>query len=97
MLFRAPSMEDVGIMWHQIIYDFHLSVAPQFVESYLTIVLAIGIGYVVHMLPSSITSPVKRGFMASPVILQTIALAAVLLSAIQVRSSDIVPFIYLQY
>lgn len=97
MLFRAPSMEDVGTMWHQIIYDFHPSVAPQFVESYFTIVLAIVIGYVVHMLPTSVTAPVKRGFMASPVALQTIALAAVLLIAIQVRSSDIVPFIYLQY
>ena len=36
MFFRAPSMDDVAMMWHQILFDFHLSVAPQFVESYLT-------------------------------------------------------------
>ena len=97
MLFRARSMEDVGMMWHQIIHDFHLSVAPQFIESYMTIVLAMCVGYFVHILPSSVTSPVKRGFMASPVIVQAIALALILFVAIQVRSSDIVPFIYLQY
>ena len=97
MLFRARSMEDVGMMWHQIIHDFHLSVAPQFIESYMTIVFAMCVGYFVHILPSSVTSPVKRGFMASPVIVQAIALALILFVAIQVRSSDIVPFIYLQY
>ena len=97
MLFRARSMEDVGMMWHQIINDFHLSVAPQFIESYLTIVLAMGAGYFIHMLPDSMKSPVKRGFMASPAILQGLLLGLVLLLAIQVRSSDIVPFIYLQY
>ncbi len=97
MLFRARSMEDVGMMWHQIFHDFHLSVAPQFIESYMTIVLAMTVGYFVHILPSRVTSPLKRGFMASPVIVQAIALALILLVAIQVRSSDIVPFIYLQY
>ena len=55
MLFRARSMEDVGMMWHQIIHDFHLSVAPQFIESYMTIVLAMCVGYFVHILPSSVT------------------------------------------
>lgn len=97
MLFRARSLDDVAMMWHQIIYDFHFSVAPQFVESYLGIVMAIALGYIVHMLPSAITSPVRRGFMASPAVVQAILLAATLFLAIQVRSSDIVPFIYLQY
>ena len=55
------------------------------------------VGYFVHILPSSVTLPVKRGFMSSPVLVQAIALAIVLFVAIQVRSSDIVPFIYLQY
>jgi len=97
MLFRARSLEDVGMMWHQIIYDFHLSVAPEFVSSYLAIVVAMGVGYFVHILPSRITSPLKQGFMASPILLQSIMLAIALFVAIQVRSSDIVPFIYLQY
>ncbi|MCM1163020.1 MAG: MBOAT family protein [Muribaculaceae bacterium] len=97
MLFRARSMEDVGMMWHQILTDFHLSVAPQFVSGYLMIVLAMVAGYMVHVTPSRFTSPVKQSFISAPLLIQTLALAAVLLIAIQVRSSDIVPFIYLQY
>lgn len=97
MLFRAGSMDDVAMMWHQILNDFHLSVAPQFVSGYLMIVLAMLAGYLVHMAPARITSPVKDTFLAAPPLLQALTLALVLLIAIQVRSSDIVPFIYLQY
>lgn len=97
MFFRAPSLEDVGMMWRQIIFDFHLSVAPQFVEGYLTIVLLMVAGYVIHISPSWITSQPRRLFESSPAIVQAIILAVVILVVIQVRQSDIVPFIYLQY
>lgn len=97
MLFRAPSIDDVAMMWHQIIHDFHLSVAPQFIESYLGIVMAMACAYLVHMLPTRVTAPFKNVFVSSPFILQAILLAVALFLAIQVRSSDIVPFIYLQY
>lgn len=97
MLFRAQSMENVAMMWHQIINDFHLSVAPQFIESYMSIVIAMAAGYIIHILPSAVISPVKRTFMSSPAIIQTLLLTITLFIAIQVRSSDIVPFIYLQY
>ncbi|MCH5325789.1 MAG: MBOAT family protein [Duncaniella sp.] len=97
MLFRSPSLDDVQMMWHQIIYDFHLSVAPQFVEGYLTIVIALGVGYFVHIAPRCITDPFRRVVIAAPLPIQAILLAIVLLVAIQVRQADIVPFIYLQY
>ncbi len=54
-------------------------------------------GYVLHMTPSRWASGVKAGFIKSPLLVQTILLAAVVYAVIQVRSSDIVPFIYLQY
>lgn len=97
MIFRAPSMENVSMMWHQIVNDFHLSVAPQFVSGYLTIVIAMAVGYLVHVTPTRVTAPVRKAVTEAPVLLQAILLAIALLIAIQVRSSDIVPFIYLQY
>lgn len=97
MIFRAPSMENVSMMWHQVVNDFHLSVAPQFVSGYLTIVIAMAVGYLVHVTPTRVTAPVRRAVTEAPVLLQAILLAIALLIAIQVRSSDIVPFIYLQY
>ncbi|MDE5750446.1 MAG: MBOAT family protein [Duncaniella sp.] len=97
MLFRARSLEDVGMMWHQILHDFHLSVAPQFVAGYTAIVLAMLFGYLVHITPSRITRGVRDWFMRSPLPVQVLFLALALYVGIQVRSSDIVPFIYLQY
>ena len=97
MLFRSPSLDDAGMMLTQIATDFHLSVAPQFIAGYATVVGALAVGYLVHICPSWLTGPFKRWFIASPLLLQAILLAIVLLIGIQVRSADIVPFIYLQY
>ncbi|MCM1356850.1 MAG: MBOAT family protein [Staphylococcus sp.] len=97
MFFRAPSMEDVGMMWHQILFDFHLSVAPQFVEGYLNIVLLMVAGYVIHVSPSRLTSRPRVLFDNAPVWVQSVVFALVIILVIQVRQSDIVPFIYLQY
>ena len=97
MLFRARSLEDVSTMWTQIFHNFHLDVAPQFVTGYLAIVCAMLFGYIVHITPSFITGRVRRWFCASPLIIQAILLALAILIVIQVRSSDLVPFLYLQY
>jgi len=97
IFFRAPSMEDVGMMWHQMFFDFHLSVAPQFIDSYLTIVLLITGGYLLHISPASWGIRLKAIFMGMPAVIQSVIVALVIILVIQVRQSEIVPFIYLQY
>jgi len=97
MFFRAPSLEYVGMMWHQILFDFHLSVAPQFISCYPVIVALMLAGYAVHVAPSRFTGRFKDAFMRSSSLIQAVSLAIVILIVIQVRQSDIVPFIYLQY
>ena len=96
-LFRAPSLETIGDMAVQVWQDFHIDVAPQFIESYLMIVAAIGLGYVMHFTPKSWTTGTIRIYNAMPVIAQAIFLAAVLFVVIQARQSELVPFVYLQY
>lgn len=97
VFFRARSLEDVQAMGHQIVNDFHLSVAPQFVEGYLFIVLAMLLGYFMHLAPSSWSVAVKRQMEKLHPVVLALILAAVILLVIQVRQSEIVPFIYLQY
>ncbi len=97
MFFRASSMDTVKDMTHQIFHDFHLSVAPQFLEGYMLISLAILFGYLMHFAPSNWTDKFKNIYNALPLILQAFILAVVIFMIIQVRSSEIVPFIYLQY
>ncbi|MDE6326413.1 MAG: MBOAT family protein, partial [Duncaniella sp.] len=97
MFFRCRSLEDAGAMTSQIVNDFHLSVAPQFVEGYLLIVLAMLLGLFMHMSPRRWCDKLRDGFDAAPLVVQAVIFALVIVMIIQVRQSDIVPFIYLQY
>lgn len=97
MFFRASSLDTVKDMSGQIIHNFHISVAPQFVSGYLMIVLIMTGAYLMHFAPERWTIRLKSRFVSLSPILQTIILAIVLFLIIQVRQSDIVPFIYLQY
>ena len=97
MFFRSDSMEKVEQMTHQILHDFHPEVVPQFLDGYFLIVVAIIVGFVLHFSPKHWTEKLKHRFSASPLIIQAIILAAAIFLIIQVRQSEIVPFIYLQY
>lgn len=96
-IFRAPSMEAVGEIFSQIVTDFHLSVASQFVEGYMMIVLAIAMGYAAHMTPRTWTTGAAEAFTAMPAVFQGLLLAAIIFIVVQTRQSELVPFIYLQY
>ena len=97
VFFRMRSLENARQMAHQIFHDFHLAVAPQFIAGYFTIILAMMLGYFLHLAPASWSARCKRAFTAVPFWIQAIILAIIILIIIQVRQSDIVPFIYLQY
>ena len=96
-LFRAPSLETVGDMAVQMWSDFHVDIAGQFVESYMMIVAAMGLGYLMHFTPKSWTTGTVKAYNAMPIVIQSIFLAAILFLVIQTRQSELVPFVYLQY
>ena len=97
MFFRARSMTHVHDMIGQMIHNFHFAVAPQFLSGYLMIVLAMAAGYLMHFAPKSWSKSLEHSYGRLPLLLQSVVLAILLLVIIQVRQSDIVPFIYLQY
>lgn len=96
-IFRAPSLETIGQIAQQIFTNFHLDVAPQFVESYMMIVLAAATGYIAHLTPRAWTTGATQAYIAMPVVWQAILMAAILFVVVQTRQSELVPFIYLQY
>lgn len=97
IFFRARSMDVVKGMWTQVTTNFHIDVAPQFIEGYLLIVLAMAGAYLMHFAPETWTHKLKRWYAASPLMIQTVVLGVVIFIIIQTRQSDIMPFIYLQY
>ncbi|MDE7024903.1 MAG: hypothetical protein K2O88_03375 [Paramuribaculum sp.] len=90
-------METVSDMLTQIFTSFHAEVAHQFVSGYLMIVLVMVGAYLMHFAPASWTTWLKNKFGKLHPVLQTVVLAIVLFMIIQMRQTDIVPFIYLQY
>lgn len=96
-IFRASSPQTLADIAGQIFGDFHAGVAPQFVEAYIMIVLAMLAGLAMHFAPGQWTDSASRTYSAMPLAAQGILLAAVIFFVIQARSSDLVPFIYLQY
>ena len=96
-IFRAPSLETLGALGTQIFTAFHPDVAAQFVAGYALITAAIAGALCMHFAPARWTAGATSAFAAMPVVAQSLLLAAVLFLVIQTRSSDLVPFIYLQY
>ncbi|MDE6612123.1 MAG: MBOAT family protein, partial [Muribaculaceae bacterium] len=96
-LFRASSLDTVATMASQIASDFHMSVAPQFVEGYMMIVVAMGVVLIAHLTPRQWTLRAGNAYIAMPLLWQSLLLAAIIFLVIQTRQSELVPFIYLQY
>lgn len=97
VFFRAPSLECVGEIATQIFTDFHPEVAPQFVEGYMLIVIAMLAGLTMHLTPRSWSTGAAEAYAGIPLLWQAVLLAAVIFLVVQTRQTELVPFIYLQY
>lgn len=95
--FRASGPQELFDMATQIFTDFRPAVAPQFVEAYMLIVLAIAAGYLMHFTPRAWTTGATTIYASLPLVVQAVLLSIVLFFVIQIRQTDLVPFIYLQY
>lgn len=97
VFFRADSLTVVGEMVSQIATQFHPEVFMQFVEGYPTVTLAIVVGYLLHYTPHRWSEGVCKVLERIPFVCKAIVFAVFIFLVLQVRSSELVPFIYLQF
>lgn len=97
MFFRADSIEKAGDMAHAILFNFHGNIAGQFVSGYPLIVVAMVVALIMHLMPEFLSKNTMEAYHRIPIVGQVLILVVVLFFVIQVRSSDLVPFIYLKY
>lgn len=97
VFFRADSLTIVGEMATQIFTQFHPEVFMQFVAGYPYVTLAIVIGYLLHYAPREWTLSIQRTLEFTPLVAKAIIFALFIYIVLQVRSSEVVPFIYLQF
>lgn len=97
ILFRADSMQVAKDILHQIGTSFHPEVIGQFVQGYRFVLLLITVGYLMHFVSQrrikSWTILIER----APFLVKLFLFALVVFVVIQMKSSEIQPFIYFQF
>lgn len=97
LFFRNSSFDNSLLMIERIFMDFQGGLIPQVWAGYTPVLSLMMIGFGLHWLPTCVTSCARHLVQKSPLVLQALLLIVVIWIAIQVKSSEIQPFIYFQF
>ena len=97
LVFRADSMQTVGLILHQIFSAFDTSLIAQVVAGYSGAFLLMAIGYLLHAIPDRGDAWLRGVITRAPMGWQVAMTVAMIWLVMQVKSSDIQPFIYFQF
>jgi len=97
IFFRADSFATSMEMIHQILFYFNGQVFFQFFEGYPFVSLLMISGFILHFVPKSGEIAAEKFITRLPLIGKTLVILFVIWMVIQVKSSDIHPFIYFQF
>ena len=97
LVFRADSMQTAGLMLHQIFAAFDTSLIPQVIEGYGGAFLLMAVGYLLHAIPDRGDGWLRGVITRAPMGWQVAMVVAMVWLVMQVKSSDIQPFIYFQF
>ncbi len=95
--FRADNIDVVKAMLTQITTDFHSEIIADFIKGYPYVLLLMLLGYILHFIPSGIENHVQQLVIKSPFVLKVAYLVVIVFVVIQIKSSEIQPFIYFQF
>jgi hypothetical protein len=84
-------------MLNQIFTNFHPELLGQLVTGYWHVMALMALGFLLHFVPDRIENRCKQAFVRLPMFCYVIALVVMVVIIIQVKSSDIQPFIYFQF
>lgn len=97
IFFRNHTFEASWTMIMQIVTNFHPELFQQVVTGYWVVFAIMLFGYVTHFVPDAFQERCVRVLQRGSVVLCALLIAAVIYLVIQVKSSEIQPFIYFQF
>lgn len=97
IFFRQASFDDAFSMIAQIATKFEPQIALQWLTGYKVVACLMGVGFIMHFMPQSWSDWTKRLVIRMPLLVQAILIVVAIYIVIQVKSSDVQPFIYFQF
>lgn len=97
VFFRCDSFDTAFSMILQIFNNFQSQVALQWITGYWAVAALILLGYLLHFMPQRLSAFTKRMVIKMPFLLQVLLIVMVIYIVIQIKSSDVLPFIYFQF
>jgi len=97
IFFRTPDMQSAGIMIKQIFLNFSPGSFMTVLPAYSNVFLLIMVGYLIHFLPESIKESYRGLFIKIPLIAQLAVVMMVAVLLFQMRSTEVMPFIYFRF
>ena len=97
IFFRNREFAGSMTMLSQIFTNFHPELLWQLVSGYWQVMALMVLGYVLHFVPARLEQRCKQSFVRLPMWCYVVALVLMVVLIVQVKSSDIQPFIYFQF
>lgn len=97
IFFRNSTFEASMTMINQIFRNFTPRLLPQLAEGYWKVFILMGIGYLFHFLPDSWQDACSRGVTKLPLLGKALLLVVLIYFVVQMKSTEIQPFIYFQF
>ncbi|MEI8224880.1 MAG: MBOAT family O-acyltransferase [Bacteroidota bacterium] len=97
IFFRAPDMNSVNTMIKQIFENFSPGSYMTVLPAYSSVFLLIAVGYIIHFLPERIKESYRGLFIRIPLIAQLVVIILVAILLYQMRTTEVIPFIYFRF
>jgi D-alanyl-lipoteichoic acid acyltransferase DltB (MBOAT superfamily) len=97
IFFRAADMQNAGIMLSQVFENFMPSSFNHLFQVYGAVFSLIAAGYLIHFLPEKVKESYRGFFIKIPLPVQLLIVLAVAVLLYQLRSPDVMPFIYFRF
>ena len=97
IFFRNADFTNSATMLSQITGSFHGELLPQLITGYWKVFALIALGYILHFTPEHLEQRAKALMAKAPFWVYVAVMVAAIYLAIQMRSTEIQPFIYFQF
>jgi alginate O-acetyltransferase complex protein AlgI len=97
IFFRASDMNAVKIMLKQIFESFSPGSYMTVIPAYSRALILIAVGYIIHFLPERTKESYRGLFIKTPLVAQLVIVMIVAILLYQMRTTEVMPFIYFRF